>query len=124
MNNFVTEVWMLRTLRFVYVAFIAAASGVAIRASLHGAGEAGHGTRVVLILALVELIAALAFLVDRIEVAACTLLILTYATAAISSVESADFLAPLRFAYFAATAIYLVKARRRLHDGSHFNVAR
>lgn len=112
MSASISEVRMLRILRFAYVAFIATASGVAIQASVRGIGEAGHGARVVLALALVELIAALAFLVERIEVAACVILVLTFATATILSLESADFLAPLRFAYFAATAICLVKADR------------
>ena len=104
-------VWMLRVLRWAYVAFISAASGMAV---VHGRGEGKHGASVVLALAIPELIAALAFLVEPIEVAACVVLLVVFAAAGILSLESGDFLAPLRFCYFAATAFYIVQARRNL----------
>ena len=42
MSASISEVRMLRILRFAYVAFITTASGVAIQASVRGIGEAGH----------------------------------------------------------------------------------
>ncbi len=101
-------VWRLRSLRWAYVAFIAAASGVAVSAGAHGTGEARHGANIVLALAIPELLAALAFLIEPIEIAACSVLLLVYAAAIALSLESGDFLAPLRFGYFAVTAVYIV----------------
>ena len=104
--------WLLRSLRWSYVTFIAGASGVAANAAAHGTGEAKHGASIVLALAIPELIAALALLVERIEVAACSVLLLVYAAAAVLSFESGDHLAPLRFLFFAVTALFIVLARR------------
>jgi hypothetical protein len=106
------EVWMLRTLRWAYVAFIAAASGVAVYAGALGTGQAKHGPYIVLALAIPELLAALAFLVEPLEVAACAVLLFIYAAATALSLASGDFLAPLRFLYFAATAIFIVQGHR------------
>jgi hypothetical protein len=99
-------------LRWSYVAFIAGASGVAANASAHGMGEGRHGASGVLALAIPELLAALAFLVERIEVAACAVLLLIYAAATVLSLESEDGLALLRFFFFAVTAFYIVRAHR------------
>jgi len=107
-------VWMLRVLRWAYVAFISAASGIAVDAGAHGRGEGKHGASVVLALAIPELIAALAFLVEPLEVAACVVLLVVFAAAGILSLMSGDVLAPLRFLYFAATAFYIVQARCNL----------
>ena len=112
--------WPLRILRWSYVAFIAGASAVAANASVHGRGEANHRASVVLTLAIAELIAAFAFLVERIEVATCMVLLLVYAVATVLSLESQDLLAPLRFFFFAVTAFYIVHAHRNLpaHSGA------
>lgn len=108
---------MLRSLRWAYVAFISAASGVAIAKGLHGTGEAKHAAFVVLALAIPELLAALSLLVERIEVAACGVLLLVYAAASVLSLVSGDFLAPLRFVYFAVTAVYIVYQNRASNRG-------
>ena len=107
------SVWALRTFRWTYVAFIAAASGVAVHAGLLGMGEARHGAHTVLALAIPEVVAALAFLIEPIELAACAVLLLIYAAATVLSLAASDFLAPLRFLYFAATAVFIVHQHRR-----------
>jgi hypothetical protein len=58
-------------------------------------------------------VAALAFLAEPVEVAACALLVAIYAAAATVSAASGDLLAPLRLLYFAATAVFIVIAHRR-----------
>ncbi|HXC56905.1 MAG TPA: hypothetical protein VNU97_16520 [Rhizomicrobium sp.] len=103
--------WTLRGLRYAYVAFIAAASGAALDGAREGTGH--HGAHLVLALAGPELLAALAFLAEPIEIAACAVLLLVYLAAAALSVASGDWLAPLRFAYFAVTAVFIVLAHRR-----------
>jgi hypothetical protein len=105
-------VWRLRILRWAYVGFIAAASGVAVYAAAHGTGDARHGTKIVLALAIPELLAALMFLVEPLEIAACGMLLLVYAAASVLSLETGDILAPWRFVYFAATAAYIVHEHR------------
>ena len=111
-----SEVWFLRLLRWAYVAFIAAASGVGIQAGLQGSGEGSHSAHTVLALAVPELLAAFAFLVERIEFGACGVLLLVYAAATVLSLASGDFVAPLRFFYFAITAIYIVHAHGNLRS--------
>lgn len=103
---------MLRILRGAYVAFIAAASGVAVDAAAHGSGETGHGAHVML--AIPELLAALAFLVEPVEIAACGVLLLVYAAASVLSLQAGDLLALLRFVYFAVTAVYIVHEHRSI----------
>ena len=106
------EVWFLRLLRWAYVAFIAAASGVAVQAGLRGSGEASHSAHTVLALAVPEFLAAFVFLVEQFEIAACAVLLLVFAAATALSLASGDFIAPLRLFYFAVTAIYIVHAHR------------
>jgi len=107
-----SDVWALRALRWAYVAFIAAASGVAIAQGLRGVGEAAHSGHVVLALAIPELIAALLFLVEPLEVLSAAALVLIYLAAAALSLAGGDLLAPLRFLYFAATAIAVIVLHR------------
>lgn len=107
-------VWALRGLRWAYVAFIAAASAMAVRAGMQGNGEGSHDAYVVLVLAIPELIAALAFLVGPVEVAACAVLVLVYAAATALSLASGDWLALLRFFFYGTTAIYIVLANRSI----------
>jgi hypothetical protein len=107
-------VWRLRILRWAYVVFISAASGAAIAKGLHGSGEARHDATVVLAVAIPELLAALALLVEQIEIVACGVLLLVYAAASILSLEAGDVLAPFRFVYFAATAAYIVHEHRSM----------
>jgi hypothetical protein len=106
------NLWALRSLRWAYVAFIAAASAAAIQSGLRGAGEGSHSGHFVLALAIPELVAALAFLVEPLEVVACGVLLVVYVVAGAVSLASGDYLAPLRFLYFAATAVLIVSAQR------------
>ena len=104
--------WTLRALRYAYVAFIAAASAATLRAALGGPGEGHLGAHAVLALAGPELLAALAFLIEPIELYACGVLLLVYLAATALSIAAGDYLAPLRFLYFAVTAIVIVMTRR------------
>jgi uncharacterized membrane protein YphA (DoxX/SURF4 family) len=61
-----------------------------------------------------ELIAVVAFLFDRLAMPACAVLCMVFAVAAIITALAGHV--PLRFLYFAATAIYIVVARRDI-DG-------
>lgn len=107
-------IWALRSLRWSYVAFIAAASSVAVAAGAHGTGEGRHHASLVLALAIPECIAALAFLLERFEVAACAVLVAIYMIATGLSLEAGDFLAVLRFVFFGVSAVYIVQAHRGL----------
>ncbi len=108
-----TPAWPLRLLRWAYVAFIAAASGVALAHGLQGSGESRHSAVFVVVLAGAELAGALAFLIEPVEIAAAALLVAVYVVAAFVSATSADYLALPRFTYFAATAVAIVVVRRR-----------
>lgn len=107
-------VWTLRALRWSYAAFISAASGIAIARSLHETGNSGHEGSFVFALAITELLAAVAFFAERIEIAACAVLLAVFVTATILSLQAGDFLAVLRFVYFAMTAVYIVHQRRNM----------
>ena len=110
--------WPLRTLRWTYVAFIAAASAMAIRSAHAGAGEGHHPAGFVLFLAVPELIAAVALLVRPVERFACAVLVAVYVAAGVVSATSGDIVAPLRFLYYAATAIVIVAAGRDRSTGA------
>jgi hypothetical protein len=105
-----SEVWALRSLRWSYCAFIAAASALALQLALHGQGEGTHGAHMVLALASTETIAALAFLFAPAQRVACAVLIVVYAIATVLSVLSVDWLAVLRFVFYGVTAVYIVIA--------------
>jgi hypothetical protein len=68
----------------------------------------------VLLLAISEMLAALAFLIEPIEIAACAMLLLVFVAATALSIALADYLAPLRFIFFAVAAAYIVAARRMI----------
>jgi hypothetical protein len=97
--------WRLYGLRWSYCAFIAWSSLqtlLAAQAALHiSAGHAAHA----LLLSGVELLAIAAFLVDRWARSAGIVLTAVFAIAAILTALEGQM--PLRFLYFAATAIYL-----------------
>jgi hypothetical protein len=80
---------------------------------LHGEGESHRRAGPVLVLAGAELAGALVFLVEPLEVVACAVLLVVYIAAGIISATSADFVAPVRLLYFAATAVFIVFAHRR-----------
>jgi hypothetical protein len=98
-----SEAWALRAFRWCYGAFIAYASAQ----TYFGA----HGDLHAIILSSVEFIAALAFLIEPFEIAACVALLIIFAIAgAITAVRGEP---PVRFVYFAATAAYIVFVHRR-----------
>src|SRR5580700_9988344 len=100
--------WALRGLRWSYCVFIAAASIVTAHSALQGHGGGSHGPHLILALAASETVAALALAVEPIELFACGLLLAVFTIAGVVSVVSADWLAVLRFIYYAATASYIV----------------
>ena len=106
--------WTLRSLRWSYCAFIAAASITAMRSAMQGHGEGSHGALLILALATTETIAALALLIEAepVELIACVVLLIVYAIAGVISILSGDWLAVLRFIFYAVTAIYIVIAHR------------
>lgn len=100
------EIWSLRIFRWSYCAFIAWASA---QVFLQGAGAHEPHAR---ILAGVEIAAIAAFLIPRLEAAAGAVLLIVYAFASVITIAQGK--PPLRFIYYAATAIYIVLAHRRL----------
>ena len=106
------EIWTLRGLRWSYCAFIAAASISAAESALHGHNEGPHGPRMIVALAATETITALALVVESVEIIACAVLLVVYCVAGVVSVVSADWVAVLRFIFYAATATYIVLASR------------
>jgi len=105
-----SDAWKLRVLRWTYVAFIVQASADTALAGLHGSHEGAHAPQL-LALAVPEIAAALAFLIEPIERYAAGILVAVYAAAAVLSVVSGDW--PLRFFYYAATALFIVTASRK-----------
>lgn len=97
----------LAAFRRVYVAYIVYASGRTLLQAWHG--DAHTHLRLALIaLASLEIAAALAFLVARLERAACAMLLAIYAVAAVLTV--AEGAVPAHLVYYAATALFIVKA--------------
>jgi hypothetical protein len=66
----------------------------------------------ILALAAAETMAALALAVEPIELIACSVLLAVYTIAGVVSVFSADWVAVLRFIFYAATATYIVLTSR------------
>ena len=91
-------------LRWTYCAFIAWSS---VQTFLQARG--GHSPHA-LILSVAELAAIAAFLVPAFDLAACTVLLIVYAIAAALTLAQGEM--PLRFFYFAMTAVYLVVRQR------------
>jgi hypothetical protein len=105
--------WTLRGLRWSYCAFIAGASSIAMRSAMQGHGEGSHGAQMILALAATETIAALALLLEPVELIACAVLLIVYAIAGVLSILSADWLAVLRFIFYGVTATYIVITHRK-----------
>jgi hypothetical protein len=104
--------WLAVALRWSFCAFIAWASADSFLAasSSHGASHLGeHGQ---LILSAAEFVAALALLVPALGRFAAVALCLVFAFAAIVTVSAGE--APLRFVYYAATAVLLGFSDRRI----------
>jgi uncharacterized membrane protein YphA (DoxX/SURF4 family) len=100
-------VWTVRLLRWSYAAFIAQASV----ATFFAPGHSGHAGLVVHILAGSEFLAAAVFSLGIADRAACAVLLVVYAIATVLSVADAEW--PLRFFYYAATALLVTQAARQ-----------
>ena len=105
-----SAVWKLRLVRWIYVAFLVQASVGTALGGLHHAHENTHGSHL-LALALIEIVAALAFLIERVERYAATALIAVFAIATVLSIASGEW--PLRFFYYAATALFIAASAGR-----------
>jgi len=103
----VSWIWTVRLLRWSYAAFIAQASMV----TLFAPGHSGHAGLVVRILAGSEFLAAAAFASGVADRAVCTVLLVVYAIATVLSVADAEW--PLRFFYYAATAVLITQAAQK-----------
>ena len=101
-----SPLWALRGLRWSFCGFMVFASAQSFMDAAVGRGEAHHlGAHGVLALSGVEALAALALLVPRLALAAALVLCAVFAVAAVLTLAAGE--APLRFAYYAATAILL-----------------
>ena len=100
-------IWALRGLRWSYCAFIAWANTQILLGFL--GTHAGYDIPA-LALAGIQWIAILVFLFEKFEVTACIVLVCAYIAAAALATLTGEI--PLRYVYYAATAIYIVLARR------------
>jgi len=100
------QAWALRGLRWSYCAFIAWAS---LQTFLQSRLERDFHA---LILSSVEIAAIAAFLFAPLEIIACVVLLVVYAIAAALTLAAHHDM-PLRFVYFAMTAIYIVTVGRK-----------
>ena len=100
-----THAWALRLLRWSYCAFIAWASAQVFVA---GAGEHEAHAKA---LAGVEIAAIFVFLFPPLQIGAGAVLLIVYAIASVITVLQGE--PPIRFAYYAATALYILWASRR-----------
>jgi hypothetical protein len=99
-------------LRWSFCAFIAWASAQTFLAALSGAGAAHLGEHGQLILSAVEFIAALALLIPPLGRIAAAALCVVFLIAAVVTTFAGE--APLRFVYYAATAVLLGFSRPRI----------
>ena len=99
--------WPFAALRWSYALFIAYSSAQTFLATLESAHHGGH----VLVLSAVEFLAALALLVESWVVPAAAALVAVYAAAAVLTGLAGEL--PLRFVYYAATAVVLAQPRAR-----------
>ena len=97
--------WPFAALRWSYALFIAYASAQSFLAALGTGHHGGH----VLVLSAVEFLAALALLVERLIVPATAVLVVVFTVAAVLTGLAGEL--PLRFVYYAATAIVLAQPR-------------
>ena len=104
-----SQTWALRVLRWSYIAFIAATSATT-------ALQSRQQHHIGLVLAVPEFLAALAFLFDAAEIAAGAVLLIVFTAAAALSFVLGDYLGPLRFLYFAATAVFIVIVKKHTAD--------
>jgi hypothetical protein len=96
--------WSLLALRWSFCAYIAWSS-----LQTFTDARTGHDLHA-LVLSGAELIAIAAFLFERLALPACMALVAIFAIAAVTTALEGQI--PLRFLYFAATAVHLALARR------------
>jgi hypothetical protein len=106
-----SDVWLRRAFRWVFVAFLLVSSAKTFLAGVTGEHEGPHGPIILIALSMAEILAAIAFLIEPLERIACAALIAIFAVAAGLSVMAGDVL-PIRFVYYGATAIFLVSTDR------------
>jgi hypothetical protein len=106
----------LAIFRLVFVAFIVFASTEALLTAGPVASSAHLAVSHVLVLASAEILAALSLLWRRTERAAAVALVLIFALAAVLDARAGDI--PVRYAYYAATALFIVFIRTRLEGRS------
>jgi hypothetical protein len=111
--------WLLRGLRWSYCVFIAAASIATAQSVLHGHVDDSHGPHWILALAITETIAIALLAIEPAELLGCAVLLAVFSIAGVVSLVSADWLAVLRFIYYAATAIYIVLTSRMNTVATH-----
>jgi len=111
-----SDVWLRRAFRWAFVAFLLVASGRTLLAGFVGEHEGPHGPHILIALSAAEIVAAFVFLIEPIERFACAALIAIFAIATGLSVMAGDLL-PIRFAYYSATAIFIVSTNR--NDQAH-----
>lgn len=105
-----SDAWALRAFRWSYVAFIAWASVKAFVGAFTEHPPAELSPHSLAALAGIEVLAALLFCIEPLEAPACALLLAVYTVAAAVSIAHGE--APLRFVYYAATAVYIIMAHR------------
>ncbi len=98
--------------RLIYVLFIAVASFQTARAGFRGEGG-GYAPVHLALLGSAEVAGAVLFLWRRTQLGAAILLLIVYAIATVLTLLDGGN--PLRFLYFAATALFIVHADRALH---------
>ena len=96
--------------RWLYVGFIVVASAqTVVEAHRHPAGRFANG---LLLLGSIEILAALLFLLHRTQLVGATLLLLVFAVAAVLTASQGQL--PVRFLYYAGTAVFIVYLDRHL----------
>jgi hypothetical protein len=92
--------------RALYVLFIAVASAQTALAGFRGESEGGHAPIHLALLGSVEIAGALLFLWRKTQLAGAVLLLIVYALATLLTLAEGGN--PLRFLYFAATALFIL----------------
>jgi len=101
----------LAIFRLIFVAFIVFVSSEALLAAGTIAGHAHLASSHIIALASAEIIAAVLLLWRRTERVASAALVLIFAIAAVLDTRAGDI--PVRYAYYAATVLFIVFLSRR-----------
>ncbi len=112
----------LAIFRAIYVAFIVTASLTALHHEKPPGLPVLAGIPALMLLAGIEILAAILFLFRRSELTACLVLLAVYAVATVISASFGDW--SLRFVYYGATAIFIVMASRNVHANVGYQLQR